>query len=329
MTRRVLALAIALGLAAVSATACGGSDDEKSADPATVTINIGDQKGSSVQSLLSAAGELDGTSYKISWSTFPSGPPILEAINAGAVDFGAVGNSPPVFAAAAGSKIVIIGANEQKLDGQAIVVPKDSPLKSASELKGKKIAVAKGSSAHAQLLGVLAKNGLTFDDIQAQYLQPADALAALSTGKVDAWAIWEPYTSQAEIQNGARILVDGAGVTNGYAFQITSRDDLKNPAKTAALRDLLGRYQRAVAWSNAHQKDYAAVWSKDTGLPQSVTEKAAERRTAKTILLDGTVITAEQQLADAFTTAKVLPSSVKISDFIDPRFNDLIAGGVK
>jgi sulfonate transport system substrate-binding protein len=332
MTRRIATLLTALALTAATAAACGGTDQaENSAvgadgtpDLAKVTLRVGDQKGSSVQSLLKAAGELNGVKYKISWSLFTSGPPILEGINAGAVDFGSVGNTPPIFAAAANSKIAIVGGTDVSLDGQAIVVPKDSSLRAPGDLRGKKIAVAKGSSANGQLLGVLKKNGLSFADVQPQYLQPADALSALSSGKVDAWATWEPYTAQAEAQAGARILVDGKGYVNGYGFQVTSRDALRDKAKTAALKDFLARYQRSVLWTNTHQREWADIWAKDTGLAPAVSRTAVQRRRTTIIKIDDTVVTSEQQLADSFSDARLLPGKVKIAEFFDRRFNDIV-----
>ncbi|WP_433327729.1 ABC transporter substrate-binding protein [Spirillospora sp. CA-294931] len=326
MNLRLTALAAVLATAAATTLAgCGGDGGSASAAAdGTVTLRVGDQKGASIRSLLGAAGELNGTAYKISWSQFTSGPPILEAVNAGAVDFGSVGNTPPIFAAAARSKIVIVGATDIRLDGQAILVPKGSALRSPAELRGKKVAVAKGSSAHGHLLNVLKKNGLDLSQIQAQYLQPSDALAALSSGRIDAWATWEPYTAQAEAQTGARILVNGTGYINGYGFQITSRKALDDKGRTAALKDFLARCRRAVLWSNAHQKQWAAIWAKDTGLPLPVAQKAVERRLARVVPLDAAVTSAEQQLANTFTDADVLPGKVEIADFVDPRFNGTV-----
>ncbi|MFI0444049.1 ABC transporter substrate-binding protein [Actinomadura sp. 6N118] len=321
MTRRHGAMLLLLGLLTAVTTACA-SDDEASR-PGEVTLRVGDQKGASVQSLLTAAGQLDGLTYKIKWSLFTSGPPILEGINAGAVDFGSVGNTPPVFAAASKAQIVIVGAVSQRLTGQAVVVPKGSPLRSPAELKGKKVAVAKGSSANYHLLSVLKKNGLGFDDIQPQYLQPSDALAALTGGRVDAWATWEPYTAQAEIQNGARILADGRGYTNGYGFQVTSKDTLKDNGRAAALKDFLARYQRAVQWSNSHPADWAALWAKETRLPEPVARRAVDRRLAEIVPIDDSVVTSEQQIADSFSGVGLIPGKVEITDFFDRRFNDL------
>ncbi|MEU8340994.1 ABC transporter substrate-binding protein [Spirillospora sp. NPDC048832] len=322
MTRRHAAVLLLAALL-VAATSCSSGDE--GTESGEVVLRVGDQKGASLQEMLGAAGQLDGLTYKIKWSLFTSGPPILEGINAGAVDFGSVGNTPPVFAAASKARIVIVGATESRLTGQAIVVPKDSPLRSPAELKGKKVAVAKGSSANYHLLSVLKKNGLGFDDIQPQYLQPADALTALTGGRVDAWATWEPYTAQAELENGARILADGRGYTNGYGFQVTSKNTLKDKRRTAALKDFLARYQRAIQWSNTHPDQWAAIWAKQTRLAEPVARRAVDRRLADIIPIDDQVIASEQQIADSFSGVGLIPGKVTIADFFDRRFNDLAA----
>jgi sulfonate transport system substrate-binding protein len=327
-TRRLIA-ALALALTAVAGAACSSNSgssavrSDGSVDLTKVTLRVGDQKGTAVQALLQAAGELNSVPYHISWSQYTSGPPILEAINAGAVDVGAVGNAPPVFAAAADSRIKIVGSYDNGLAGQAIVVPQNSPITSPDQLRGKKIAVAKGSSAHYELLAVLKNAGLGFSDIQPQYLQPPDALAALSTGRVDAWAIWDPYTAQAQQQTGARILVDGANFGRDVAdsFVIAGDDALGDKARTAALRDFLARFARAHSWANSHPQQWSQIFAQLTHLPPSVALQAAERDHFTNHLLDPEVIGGEQKVADAFYGAHLIPAAVTISDFIDECFN--------
>ncbi|MFF3439141.1 ABC transporter substrate-binding protein [Streptosporangium sp. NPDC002721] len=263
MKHRITALIAAALLLTVTA-ACGAGEEQAvradgSVDLSQVTLRVGDQKGTGLQALLTAAGQLDDVKYKVTWSQFTSGPPLLEAINAGSLDFGAVGNAPPVFAASAGAKISIVAVSEKQVGGQAIVVPADSPIKAPADLRGKRVAVAKGSSSNFHLLAVLKKEGLSFEDIQPQYLQPPDALAALSSGKIDAWAIWDPYTAQAEVQTKARILIDGEGYANGFEFQITGRDTLADPARTAALGDWVTRIRKAHKWANDNQDECAIV----------------------------------------------------------------------
>ncbi|GAA4053429.1 ABC transporter substrate-binding protein [Nonomuraea soli] len=306
--KRIVAIAVLL---LATATACSKQED--------VTLRIGDQKGTGLQALLQASGQLKDVPYKISWSQFTSGPPIMEAINAGSVDLGAVGNSPPVFAAAAGSKIAIIGVAEKGLTGQAIVVPANSAIQSPADLKGKKIAVAKGSSANFHLLAVLQKAGLSFSDISPQYLQPPDALAALSTGSIDAWAIWDPYTAQAQEQVKARILVDGTGYANGFEFQIAGTAALGE--KSEAIGDYIRRIRLAHEWANTHPAEWAAVYAKLTGLPPSVVTVALNRNRFTDINLDSATIARQQLVADAFSGAGLIPHAVKIADIVDGRFN--------
>lgn len=329
MRRHTLPLLATLLPLSLVLTACGGSsaadtgsgakDGAKSG--AKVTLNVGDQKGG-YESLLRAAGELEKIDYEIKWSTFTSGPPLLEAVNAKAVDIGGVGNTPPVFAAAAKSKITVVGASHGSSAGEAVLVPKDSPLQSPTELRGKKIAVAQGSSAHFQLIASLQQAGLTPADVQITLLQPADALAAFNSGKVDAWAVWDPYTSQV-LRSGARILTSGEGVVNGLSFQVAAPAALADEAKGKAIGDFLQRLQRAQDWVFKHPEEWAKVWSKETGLPYEVAFDAVKRSngTRVAVAVDDAAVASEQKIADTFTELKLIPGKVVFKDFVDTRFN--------
>lgn len=326
ISRRLIA-AVAVATALVTAACGSGSDNSKgvnadgSVDLSQVTLHVGDQKGSALQALLEVSGQTKDLPYKLDWAQFTAGPPILEAINAGSIDFGGVGNAPPVFAAAAKSRIEIVGAYDSGAQGSAILIPKDSTLKDPKDLRGKKIAVTKGSSAHYHLLSVLTKNGLTFNDIEPQYLQPADALAALSTGRIDAWAVWDPYVAQAQA-DGNKILVDATGYVKPDSFFVAGTKTLENKASSAAVRDLLVRIQRAQTWIKDHQEDWAKQSASITGVPYDVTLTAVKRAVYNHHPLDDATITAEQQVADAFSDAKLIPGKVNIKDFVDTRYND-------
>lgn len=304
------------------AEGAGGGTGSGTDGKGSLTLNVGDQKGGS-EALLRAAGELDDLPYKIKWSTFTSGPPLLEAINAGAVDVGAVGNTPPVFAAAAKSKIKVIAATHSRSDGEAILVRKNSPLRRPAQLKGKTVAVAQGSSAHYQLIASLKKAGLTPKDVTLSYLQPADALAAFTRGKVDAWAVWDPYTSQALDRAGARVLTTGQGVVNGLGFQVAAPAALDDKKKSAALKDYTDRLRRAQRWVFTHPDDFAKAWVKETGLPQKAALDAVRRTrgTAVAVAVDKPAIASEQGIVDAFAAQKLIPRSFDFGDFVDPRFN--------
>ncbi|GAB0106591.1 ABC transporter substrate-binding protein [Nocardia sp. JMUB6875] len=326
MKSKRLFAALALTTALVTAACSSGGDSkgvnaDGSVDLSQVTLHLGDQKGQALQALLEVSGVAKDLPYKLDWASFTAGPPMLEAINAGSVDFGGVGNAPPVFAAAAKSQIKIAGVYDAGAKGQAIIVPKDSALKDPKDLRGKKIAVTKGSSAHYHLLSVLTKNGLSFSDIEPQYLQPADALAALSTGRVDAWVVWDPYSAQAELA-GNRVLTDGTGYVKPDAFYVVGTKTLQNKATAAAVRDLLTRIQRAHVWITGHHEEWAKRSSEITGVPYDVTLLAVERGNVADHPLDDATIAAEQQVADAFSDAKLIPGKVKITDFVDTRFND-------
>lgn len=307
-------------------TACGGnSSAQTGADidgKGSVTLNVGDQKGGS-EAILRAAGELKNLDYRIKWSTFTSGPPLPEAVNAKAVDIGGVGNTPPVFAAGAGSKITVVAAWHGTSKGDTVLVPNGSKLTGPRRLKGRSVAVTQGSSAHYQLVASLRAAGLSLADVKVKYLQPADALAAFTSGKVDAWAVWDPYTSQILQTRRGRVLTTGDGITNGLTFQVAAPAALKDPGKAAAIKDYLARLRRATAWVYGHQEEWAKVWAKDTGLPYEVA-LASVKRTNSTrvpVAVDKQLIASEQRIADAFTELRLIPGKVDFADFTDPRYN--------
>ncbi len=284
-----------------------------------VVLKVGDQKGGA-KSLLTAAGLLNDFPYKIEWATFTSGPPLLEAASAGAIDVGAVGNTPPIFAAAANAKTAAVGVSKGQVDADAILVPENSPLKSVAELKGKNIAVAKGSSAHGQVLLTLRSAGLTTKDVTLNFLQPSDAYGAFTQGKVDAWAIWDPYTAQAQQEAKARVLTTGEGRSNGDGFNVAGRKALDDKGKNPALKEYLVRYYKAQRWADTHRDEWAKAWSAETGLKLEVARAAVERNGDQVVKLDDTVIRSEQELADAFTEDKTLPGKVDFAKFVDQRF---------
>ncbi|GAB3167766.1 ABC transporter substrate-binding protein [Amycolatopsis stemonae] len=319
---------LAAAAVAFALAGCGsatGSDQAavpppvSAADLAKVTLKVGDQKGG-VKSLLTAAGELTGLPYKIEWSTFTSGPPLLEAASAGAIDAGRVGNTPPIFAAAAKAKIKVISVSRSNVEREAILVPPDSPLQNAAALKGKTIGVAKGSSAHGQLLNTLHNAGLSTRDVKLSFLQPAEAYAAFTQHQIDAWAIWDPYTAQAQLEANARVLADGRGASNGLGFLTAGTAALSDPGKNSALRDFASRVVKAQKWADTHRPEWAQAWAKETGLKLDVARKAVDAGRDLPIPLDDSVVSSEQQLADAFTDEKTLPGKVDFAAFVDRRF---------
>lgn len=320
---KLLALAAA-GLT-LTLSACGGASNadavksDGTVDLSKVELVVGDQKGGS-QALLKAAGELDDVKYDIAWKPFTSGPPLLDAVGSGSVDIGGVGNTPPLFAINEGKKLKVIHAAKQSAKGDAIVVPPGSTAKSVADLKGKKVAVAKGSSANYNLLAQLKEAGLTLADIEPVYLQPTEGLSAFTGKHVDAWAIWDPFTSQAEELADGRVLSTGEKLVNGLVFQIAGDKALDDKATQAAIKDYLARLSRAQIWTNDHKKEWADTWAAETGLDPKVTAKAIARRNFTPITVPSAV-ESEQIMWDAFADQKQLDAKVDLASYFVSTFD--------
>ncbi len=310
-----------------AASSSSGSSSSGTTNVSSVTLNIGDQKGTGAEAVLQAAGLISKLPFKASWSDFTSGPPMLQAMGSGSVDVGGVGDAPPVFAASGGEQVAIVGARTAGPNGAALVVPKNSPITSISQLKGKKIAVAQGSSADYHLLTVLNKAGLTTKQVTLDYLQPADALAAFNSGHVDAWDIWSPYIEQVVGQDNAKVLVNGSGFGSNYSFEVASRSALNNPAKAAAIGDYLKLLNQAYVWASTHTTAWAKLWGDATGLPASVMDKAAVDDATKPATINNSVVSDEQQLVTNFYKAGLIPTNVNMSNYIVSTFNDTVPGG--
>ena len=286
---RFVALLAAVVLALAALAGCADDTRPATRTPSARTARstsrrspsiVGDQKGGS-KALLQAAGLLDDVEYEIEWKEFTSGPPLLEAMNAGRSTSAASATprrcSPPRAAGVPGRP-----GRHLRRPGDAIVVPPGSDAQAArADLKGKTVAVAQGSSANYHLLAQLENAGLTYDDVEVKYLQPADALAAFSGGHVDAWAIWEPFTSQAEQDAGAQVIADGTTPSTGSPSRSPPTAALDDPATTAALEDYLERISRAQVWSQTHQQEWADTWAEETGLAPATTLAAVTKREIK------------------------------------------------
>jgi sulfonate transport system substrate-binding protein len=340
--RRALPLAAGLALLGLVAAGCSsagsaasGSGPSGSGDGtakagttsiSNVTLHIGDQAGSGAQALLTAAGLISRLPFKVTWSDFTSGPPLLQAMAGGAVDIGSVGNAPPVFAAAGGDNIAIVGAFRANPQGSALLVPAGSPIHTIAQLKGKRIAVAQGSSADYHLLTVLKKAGLLVHAVSLVYLQPAEGRTALAAGQVDAWDIWSPFAEQAETQDHDRVLVNGDGFGSPYSFTVAARGALANPARAAAIRAYLKLLNQAHLWAVTHQAAWAAVWAQGTGLPAGVMTRAARDSAATAVPITSAVVSSEQSVANAFTAAGLIPGRVDFTKYVVTSFNSTVAG---
>ena len=279
-------------------------------------LRIGYQKSASLLVLQKAQGSLEKKlaplGFGVKWVEFPAGPQLLEGLNVGSVDVGYVGEAPPIFAQAAGARFYYIGFDPASPKAEAIVVPKDSPIRSVADLRGRKVALNKGSNVHYLLVRQLERHGLKLADISPVYLAPADARAAFESRSVDAWAIWDPFAAAAEKQIGARVLADGSGVVNNHAYYLAERGFAeKHPRVIRALfEDSVERGR----WLKANLRQAAEAIAPLQGLPVDVLELSLRRYEFNVQLLTDAVIADQQKIADTFADLRLIPKAISVKE---------------
>lgn len=248
---------------------------------------------------------------KVTWVEFQFGPPLLEALGAGAVDIGFVGDTPPIFAQAAGAALVYIAS--APASASAILVPADSTVKSVAELKGKKVAIAKGSSSHNLTIQALRKNGLDFPDIEPVYLGPADAVAAFATGQVDAWTIWDPYFAIAENKHGGRAIVttDEKGLESN-SFYLANKDFAQ--AHPDVLKAALEELGNVSDWAAANRDQLAQIAADVTGVDLESQVISAKRTPIEVLPISDAVIAKQQSIADTFFELGLIPKQINVRE---------------
>ncbi|MFP3543733.1 sulfonate ABC transporter substrate-binding protein [Rhizobium sp. SIMBA_035] len=252
--------------------------------------------------------------YSVEWTEFPGGPQLLEALNAGAVDFGSTGETPPIFAQAANAPLVYIAHEPPAPRGEAILVPKDSPIKSVADLKGKKVAFNKGSNVHYLLVKALEEAGLTYADVEPSFLAPADGRAAFEKGAVDAWVIWDPFQAAAEIAIEARELRNGEGIVPNHQFYLGTKTLVDG--HSAAIDVVIEAISEIDDWTKSGVAAAAAELSPSVGIPEPVLVRALERQSYGVKSLDASVVAQQQAIADTFYELKLIPKKVTIADAV-------------
>ncbi|MBB5693003.1 ABC transporter substrate-binding protein [Muricoccus pecuniae] len=291
---------------------------------AQAPLRVGDQRGNA-RAVMEASGQLAGFGDRIAWSEFPAAAPLVEALNAGAIDTGLVGDAPFTFGAAAGAPIKAIAATRENREGLAILVAKDSPIGSIQDLRGKRIATGRGSIGHQVILAALENAGLPLDAVQFVFLLPADAKAAWTRGSVDAWSTWEPYVSQEEVLNGARRVAHGEGITPGLGFQAARTEAIAS--RRDDLAEFVRRLAAARAWANGNVAGYAKTWSELMNVPAPVAEHWFRRAATRVVPVDERVAVDEQRNIDLYTRAGLVRRRIEAKDLLDASFNDAIASG--
>jgi sulfonate transport system substrate-binding protein len=291
---------------------------------AQTVLRVGDQKGNS-QAVMEAAGVLKDAPYKIEWKEFSAAAPLLEALGAGAIDTGLVGDAPFTFAAAANVPVKAIATIRQSNEGLAILVPRDSKIHSFEDLRGKKIATGRGSIGHQLILAALEAKGWSASDVQIVFLAPSDAKVAYTQGSVDAWSTWEPYVSQEEVLFQSQRLITAEGITPGLGFQVASPDAIRD--KRTQLEDFLRRLTAARAWSLTNVSAYAETWGKLMGLPAAVPLNWLSRAKIRVAPIDDGVVTDEQKTIDLYFRAGLIKQKLDAADIVDRSFSSAIGKG--
>lgn len=313
------AASMAMAMVACSKPESNTANTEQKATTATEaqTINVGFQKYGTLP-ILKARGTLEqalkAQNISVKWVEFPAGPQMLEGLNVGSIIFGETGDAPPIFAQAANDNLVYVAHQPESSKAEALIVPKDSPIQTVADLKGKRVALNKGSNVHYLLLKVLEANGLTLKDIEVSYLTPSDARAAFEKGAVDAWVIWDPFYAAAEHQIGARKLQDGEGLATNYQFYMSDRKfAVENPE---VIDTIIKEVSATSEWVKENREEAAKILEKPTGLSLDILNTSISRIGLGVQQISPETIAKQQLIADAFYQEKLIPKQIKIDDAI-------------
>ena len=325
---KTFALLFAIGLClSLAVSACSSTNGANGANSTATkptsnptaqqsnVIRIGYQKYGTL-TILKSRGSLEERlkpeGVSVQWVQFPAGPQLLEALNAGSLDVGHTGEAPPIFAQAAGAPLVYVANEPPNPKGEAILVPKNSPITDVAGLKGKKVALNKGSNVHYLLVEALKAAGLKYSDIQPAYLPPADARAAFEQGKVDAWVIWDPFFTAAKRATGARVLRDGEGLVANREFYLAAKPFYEQyPDRIKAILEEL---QKVDDWAAAKPTEVAQRLSPELGIDVPTLEEVAKRRPYGVQAITDEVVNYQQKVADTFFELKLLPKELRVSE---------------
>lgn len=301
-----------------SATLAAKTDSPVSSATA-IKLRIGFQKAGTVLFSIKGKGILENT-FKatggtVTWSEFPAGLPMVEALNAGAIDIAYVGEAPPVFAqAATGSTVRYVAYDPFGAEGEGIVVHKDSSIKTIADLKGKKLAVQKGSNAHYLAVSALTSAGLQVSDVEFSFVKPSDARAAFEKKNVDAWSIWDPYLAAIEVNTEARILTSAKGLAPNRGYYLASKEFIeKNPE---ALKLILNEIKKESEYVKKNPAEISKVLSPAFGLDAAIIEKAEKRRDHDVLPLTDEVVAKQQEIADTFVKLQLIPKAIVVKEAV-------------
>jgi sulfonate transport system substrate-binding protein len=323
MRSKLLAAAVAAVLS-LPLAACGGSADSSgSADSEKLTITIAEY-GEGTKSLVEAAGVFDDAPYNVEFAHFPTGTAMLAAVASDRLDLANVGGLPPIVASSSGMKLKLIVAmttRNPEISEDNMLVAEDSEITDPTQLRGKTIGVPKGTAAHALAMNVLTKNGMTPDDVTFAFLEPAQLASALSSGKIDAAAAYEPYGS-AILAAGGRVLVPGIPPDYpSFTFFATSTKVLDDPERREAVTDTVRRLSEAYDWAVDNVDAHVEAIAKDSGMSVEDSRDVVEIRQLKFIPIDEQIIDVYQQTADNFYEVGEIDQPVDFASTVENVLN--------
>ncbi|MGJ9456746.1 sulfonate ABC transporter substrate-binding protein [Oceanobacillus sp. CF4.6] len=296
----------------------GCSINDSSASSIEDVVRIGYQKNGPLiilKSLGTLEERLKENGYKVEWNEFQAGPALVEALNAGSIDFGRTGNSPPIFAQAADAPFVTIAAGKSKFKGSGILVPEDSEITSIKDLKGKQVSFAKGSSSHYLIVKALESEGLNYTDITPVFLSPGDARIAFEQGKTDAMVVWDPFTSSTEVNMNATLLVNGEGFTTDRDFFIANEVFAEKHEDLIAV--ILEEIENSSVWANNHHEALIDTLAPILKIDKESIKMAVERRVYGVDSLNENIIKEQQEIADTFFRLDIIPKKIDVKDVMD------------
>ncbi|NIE66439.1 sulfonate ABC transporter substrate-binding protein [Burkholderia sp. Ax-1719] len=301
-----------LSLGAAAAALPGLHASGALAAPTPRVLRIGNQKGA--LSLLKGRGSLEKRlaplGVNVTWTEFNAGPVQLEALNVGSIDFGDVGDAPPIFAQAAGAPLAYVAATLPRPRSEAVIVPGNSPLREVADLNGKRVAFNRASNVHFFLVQLLRKHGLDYGDIRPVFLSPPDARAAFENGSIDAWVIWDPFYAAAQATLGARLLADATSVDGNRGFYFSSQNFARqNPD---VIRIVVDEISKTDEWGKTHRTEYSAELAKLWGLPAPIVQQAIDRTEFGTVTITKPILGEQQVIADTFHELGLVPKRVDV-----------------
>ena len=250
---------------------------------------------------------------EVKWVEFSFGPPLLEALNTGSIDFGYTGDAPPIFAQAARANLLYVAALRSAGNNEAIVVPESSPIRTLADLKGKKVGFAKGSSAHNTTVAALEKAGLSYADITPVYLAPADGATAFAGGSLDAWTIWDPYLALTE-KGKIRILAFAKDVHESTAFFLANKDFTgQHPDIVALLNQTFAQESK---WADQHRPEIVNTLHEATNVETEALTRAVERSQFLVTPVTEQIVASQQATADRFFKLGLIPRAINVRDIV-------------